>query len=222
MLMISVKNSVNGYEDLGVVRFAEGSTPGLDENIDAEKLTGDADAPQLFFPVPVDKSLIVNVIPWAGVNMTVPMSYTFSWEANNLITVSGIESFNQGTQVFLEDKKMGQMQDLVLNPEYQFTSKPDDNAGRFVLHFTKSAIGIDEKNAGFQIYSFEDYVYVKNLVKGATNGHVWIYDLTGRTVFNADLKDFTINKFNPGVNEGYYVVRVITKDGVYTQKVYLN
>ena len=141
--------------------------------------------------------------------------------ANNIISVEEIETFNEGTQIYLEDKKENNMQDMVANPVYQFSSAPTDDPARFVWHFTKSTIGIDEKTAGFQIYSFEDYVYVKNLVKGATYGHVWIYDLTGRTVFNADLKDMAINKFEPGTVAGYYLVRVVSKDGVYTQKVYV-
>ncbi len=221
MLYVNVRNAQNEKLDIGVVRFSSETTLGMDENIDAEKLAGDFDAPQLWFPVPGDKNLIVDVLPWMGINMTVPLSYSFSLESNNLIEVSGIDNFKQGTQIFLEDKKLDLMQDLVLNPEYQFTSSPTDNPARFLLHFTKSAIGIDEKDKGFQIYSFEDYLYVKNLVKGNTYGTVWMYDLTGRTVFHADLKDFTINKFNPGVNGGYYAVKVITKDGVYTEKVYL-
>jgi hypothetical protein len=48
-----------------------------------------------------------------------------------------------------------------------------------------------------------------------------MYDLLGRKVFLANLKDMELNKFLPGVNEGYYMVRVVTSDNSFTQKVYL-
>ncbi|HNW76805.1 MAG TPA: T9SS type A sorting domain-containing protein, partial [Bacteroidales bacterium] len=221
MLTIGITNSVNGYSDLGVIRFSGETTLAMDENIDAEKLTGDADAPQLFFPVAGNHNLIVNVIPWASVNMTVPMSYTFSQTGNNLITVEGINSFKEGTKLFLEDKKENIIQDMVKTPEYQFSSTPQDDPARFVWHFTKSTIGIDENDGGFRIYSFDQYFYIRNLVKGDTYGSVSVYDLLGRNVFTADLNNLEINKYNPGVNEGYYMIRVVTHDGVYTQKVYI-
>ena len=72
-----------------------------------------------------------------------------------------------------------------------------------------------------QIYSFDEYVYVRNHVKGNTKGIVQIFDLLGRKVFQENLKEMDLNKYLPGVNEGYYMVRVITGDNSYTQKVYL-
>ena len=72
-----------------------------------------------------------------------------------------------------------------------------------------------------QIYSFEEYVYVRNLVKGTTKGTIEIYDLLGRKVFQGNLKDMELNKYLPGVNEGYFMVRVVTEVNSYTKKVYL-
>jgi hypothetical protein len=221
MLTLKVITAANSSSDEAIVRFSDDATAMEDLNIDAVKMYGDINAPQLFFPVPGNKILTVNVLPWTGKTATVPMNFSMAPYTQNEISVDGIESFKPGTEVYLEDKKEVTMTDLVATPKYQFYSTPLDDQARFILHFTKSTIGIDEMITGFQIYSFEDYLYVKNLVKGTTTGHIWIYDLTGRTVFNADLKDLSINKFDPGVVEGYYVARVVTRDGVYTQKVYL-
>jgi hypothetical protein len=30
-----------------------------------------------------------------------------------------------------------------------------------------------------------------------------------------------LNRITPGINEGYYAVKAVTKDGVFTRKVYL-
>jgi hypothetical protein len=223
LLQIKAVNSSNGFADLGNIRFAEGTIPGLDENVDALKLSGDENAPQIYFPVPGGFDLQVNVLPWVDKTMTVPMSFRMLSSATNEISVEGIESFKSGTQVYLEDTKDTKMQDMVANPTYQFTSTSQDDPARFLWHFTKSTIGIEDPAlSAMQIYSFDQNVYVKNLVKGTTRGVLFIYDLTGRTVFTADLKDMPLNKFNPGVVGGYYVARVVTNDHSYTQKLYLN
>ena len=222
MLWMNVANSANSYSDLGIVRFAEGTTAGLDENIDALKLTGDADAPQMYFPVPGDKRLHVNVLPWTGINQVVPMSFTFSLDASVTITASNIESFRSTTRIYLEDKKEAKMHELTVDPAYPCTASPNDDPNRFVLHFYNPAFGVEDKNlAGMQIYSFDEYLYVRNLVKGTTKGTIQMYDLLGRKVFQGTLKDMELNKYLPGVNEGYYMVRVVTEDNSYTQKVYL-
>ena len=60
-----------------------------------------------------------------------------------------------------------------------------------------------------------------NRANGNGSGDIYIYDLIGRLVFKDRLKDIDLNKFEPGINEGYYMVRVVTSDNSYTQKVYL-
>jgi hypothetical protein len=222
MLRINVVNSTNSYSDIGIVRFSEGTTPGLDENIDALKLDGDADAPQLYFPVPGDHNLIVNVLPWTGINQVVPMSFKFTLDGSVTITATNLESFRNGTKIYLEDKKDASLKELSIMPDYTFTSLSTDDPNRFALHFYNPFFGIEGKNlAGMQIYSFEKYVYVRNLVKGTTKGTIEIFDLLGRKAFSGNLKDMELNKYLPGVNEGYYMVRVVTEDNAYTQKVYL-
>ena len=126
------------------------------------------------------------------------------------------------TRIYLEDKKEGQTQELTVNPVYTFTASSDDDVNRFVIHFYNPNVGVDNKDlSGIQIYSFDDYVYVRNLVKGTTKGSIQIYDVLGKKVFSGILQDMELNKFMPGVMEGYYMVRVITADNSYTQKVYL-
>lgn len=219
---LTATNSVNSYADICTVHFQENSTLGFDENVDAEKLAGLTEAPQIYFPLEDGKNATINVQPWTGINQVVPVGLTFSQNATCTITASNLESFRSGTRVYLEDGRDASMNELTVNPVYTFTSSPTDNPNRFALHFYNPTFGIDNKNvAGMQIYSFEDYVYVRNLVKGTTRGTIQIYDMLGREVLHGNLKDMELNKFLPGVNEGYYMVRVVTADNSYSQKVYL-
>ena len=72
-----------------------------------------------------------------------------------------------------------------------------------------------------QIYSYEDFVYVKNVGAANAQGDVFIYDLTGRLIFQDKLQNSLVSKYTLNVNEGYYVVKVVTPDNTYHQKIYL-
>jgi hypothetical protein len=212
----------NGYKDEAKVWFNNSATVNFEPEYDTYKLWGLAEAPQFYSVLADNNNAAINALPWGGINTVVPMGFSLKADAPVTITASNMESFKPGTRIYLEDKKVANTQELTVNPVYTFTASPNDDPNRFVLHFYDPSFGIEDKNlAGMQIYSFEDYVYVRNLVKGTTKGTIQIFDLIGRKVFQGTLKDMELNKYLPGVDEGYYMVRVVTEDNSYTKKVYL-
>ena len=217
---IILKATANGISDDAHIIFNSNSTIGFDPEVDAYKLFGVETAPNFYSRM--DTIMAVNELPWTGLNQVVPMGFKMGIPGPVTITASNIESFKPGTRIYLEDKKVANTQELTSNPIYTFTASPNDDPNRFVLHFYNPSYGIEDKNlASMQIYSFEDYVYVRNLVKGTTKGTIQIYDMLGRKVFQENLKDMELNKYLPGINEGYYMIRVVTSDNFYTQKIYL-
>jgi hypothetical protein len=155
-------------------------------------------------------------------NTVVPLGFSLNADAPVTITASNLESFKSGTKIYLEDTKDASMNELTINPVYTFTASATDAVNRFVLHFYNPSWGIADFNTpGLQIYSFDEYVYVRNLSGGNTKGEILIYDQLGRKVFIGKLQDIVLNKYLPDVNEGYYMVRVVTLDNSYTQKVYI-
>jgi hypothetical protein len=212
----------NGYKDEAKVWFNHSATVNFDPEYDNYKLTGLDEAPQFYSQLADGNNAAINTLPWSGLNTVVPMGFSLKADAPVTITASNMESFKPRTRIYLEDKKEANTQELTVNPVYTFTASPNDDPNRFVLHFYNPSYGIEDKNlAGLQIYSFEEFVYVRNLVKGITKGTIQIFDPIGRKVFQGTLKDVELNKYLPGVNEGYYMVRVVTDDNSYTQKVYL-
>ena len=45
--------------------------------------------------------------------------------------------------------------------------------------------------------------------------------MIGRELYQGHLVSNMLNRITPVINEGYYVVKVVTNDGVYTGKIYL-
>lgn len=212
----------NGYKDEAKVWFNNSATVNFEPEYDNYKLIGSDGAPQFYSQLADGNIASINTLPWGGLNTVVPMGFSLKADAPVTITASNMESFKPGTRIYLEDIKEASMNELTINPVYTFTASSIDDASRFVLHFYNPSFGIEDKNlAGMQIYSFEDYVYVRNLVKGTTKGTIQIYDPIGRKVFESTLKDMELNKYLPGINEGYYMVRVVTVDNAYSKKIYL-
>ncbi|MCX6246896.1 MAG: T9SS type A sorting domain-containing protein [Bacteroidetes bacterium] len=219
-LILTVKG--NNFRDETRIRFDSAATVLFDPHHDAYKLDGADEAPQLYTVLDDSTRVALNTRPWSGFNTTIPLGFHIGVASTDTILASNLESFLSGIVIWLEDKKTGGWSDLTQWPMYVFSTLPQDSADRFLLHFMNPYTGLYSISAGFvQIYSYDDAVYVMNKPAGNGNGKVSIYDLVGRLVFKDKLKHAGLNKYVPGIQEGYYVVKVITPEQTSTQKVFL-
>jgi hypothetical protein len=215
--------SANGIADDAHIIFNPEATLGFDSRLDAYKLFGVEQAPNLYSRM--DTIMAVNELPWTGNNQIVPLGFICGVSGNYTITASNLSSFKPGVSVLLEDATKPSnldWQDLTKDPTYQFSYNVGEDPNRFLLHFTNPFYGVNEHalNA-LQIYSYEEFVYVKNLAGNQTKGDLLIYDQLGRKVFQDKLQNLMLNKFNPGLHESYYLVKVVAPDNTYTEKVYI-
>ena len=219
-LILTVRG--NSFTDESRIRFDSATTVLFDPDHDAYKLDGADDAPQLYSVLPDSTKVALNARPWGGYYTVIPLGFHIDDATTDTLIASNLESFQPGIVIWLEDKKTGTWTDLTLTPEYIFNSLPGDNPDRFLLHFSNPYTGFTARTKGFiQIYSFDASVYVMNRTIGNSAGDIFIYDLIGRLLFKDKLKNIGLNKFEPGVNEGYYIVKVITDTNAATQKVFL-
>jgi hypothetical protein len=225
LLRINATDLQTSNSDEVLVAFNDNTTLGYDGEYDVLKGMNGAGLPDLYFPiVGTDETnkLAQNWVPFTGINQVVPLNFTCEANGDFNINASNIESFPVGTVIYLEDISRNYWQNLNDNPTFRLTFTAGNGDKHFNLHFTYPFMGVDNKNIEqFQIYSFEQNFYVKNVLGGDTKGKVELVDMTGRTVYRATLDNTLINKFWPNVVEAYYVVRVITDAKVYTQKVYI-
>ena len=80
----------------------------------------------------------------------------------------------------------------------------------------------DQQPEKFQVYAWEDAVYVKMLTTGEVHGTVALYDLAGKMVFSSGLANLRLNKFRPALVRGLYLVKVQTSRSVVTDKIFIN
>jgi uncharacterized repeat protein (TIGR01451 family) len=224
-LLLKAEGST-GLNDQAIVYFRPEVTTGFDYGFDFLKLYGFQGAPQLCAVTSDDVRLSVEGIPFAGKNTVVPLE--FSVETNGTgdysIKASKLETFPTGTTITLEDKKTQATQELTANPVYNFSYVNGDDPARFLLHFYNPLFGIEDhgKNMDMQIYSYSHDIYLQDFTGNPEKGEMFLYNMMGQEVAHKHVSAISLNKYTLNLPNGYYIVRVITKDKTYNSKVYLD
>ncbi len=162
-----------------------------------------------------------NVLPENWIEDTeqpiIPVGFELEEGVSCTISSSGLETFDLNSTIFLEDLVENVMHDLA-NGDYSFVSVNPENPDRFLLHFG-SSLDVEEMEFNpIQIYSYNEFVYIKTPIN--TSGNAVVYDLMGREIISFDLQDGLTKK--PVFESGYFIVKVVTADKLTTQKIYIS
>jgi hypothetical protein len=207
----------NGLSDKALVAFRPEATSAFDPEYDAYKLSGSADAPQIYMITP-ETNLSINTLPDVNVHPVLPIGYTVGVAGENSITVGGFESFAPGTALYLEDLLANKTQDLVANPVYTFMASPGQQEHRFNLHF--APVGVDEVDgSSIRIYASNQTVYVN--IPSALNGDIVIYNIMGTEVARKQIISGSLNKISLNLSTGYYIVKVLGDSQTSSGKIFI-
>jgi len=186
---------------------------------------GDEYAPQLFSFKPGDSNeLSINVMPEIRNPLIVPVWLNVGVNGEYKITASQMESFEPNVSLYLEDLKLGKVQDLRVNPVYTFVARTSDTAHRFNLNFSNFPYGITETVSAnaIRIYSDGQTIYVRTDTGTSGDATMLVYDAIGRLLYQRSFNAVSLNKFKMNLSHGYYIIKVLANSGVYTQKVFID
>lgn len=219
---LRIKAWENNMMDEMVIKFLNGATGGEDE-FDGHRFFGGSGRPQIYSEYSGNNPLCINALPDLLLNVTVPLSFKAAVSSVCTLEFDQTESFTGTTSIFLEDLKVNTFQDIIANNVYEFSYFVNDDPDRFLLHFNDAALACGDIQAkeDVRIYSFLNDVYVNILFPGDLKGSLTIYNMIGSEVFNSKMNNKGLNKFQPGLISGYYLVKVVTDHRVYSQTVFL-
>ena len=207
--MVRLKLICKNNIDETIVRLAHEASAGFDGEWDAHKFFADNDTLAEIYSNG-SLPLSVNSLAEPG---AVPVG--IRWKQGGICMISASD-VNDLTNVFLEDKKTGNVTDLKKQP-YAFTVEPGDDEQRFVLTFDLLSI-YDKEREKIKIYSSGNAFYIDN--SGAPGaGEYIVYNLAGQVILKGSL--------NAGHNEGLinipgiYIVKVIMDQAVASEKVHI-
>jgi len=207
----------NGYSDKMIVQFNEEATAGFDGEFDAWKFKGDEAAPQLY-SVYDGNELSVNILPFEGENMIIPVNFEAGADGQYTITADELENFEAATEIWLEDLKNDEMIDLTQTASYSFGASQNDEANRFLLHFNNTAFGTEENSViDLNIYSYGPKVYLTS--QNTIDGNIKVVNMLGKVVYKSGLSNSTYFEIGLDVMPGYYLVGFTNDEKTITKKV---
>ncbi|MFZ4412597.1 MAG: T9SS type A sorting domain-containing protein [Bacteroidales bacterium] len=161
----------------------------------------------------------INVLDDANSSVVVPLAFKAGVDGNYTLNAIEIGNFTLCSTILLEDIKTGLIQDLLNNAVYNFTASTTDNTNRFLLHFeaAPNAIGKDHQTET-NIYAYEKSIYINTKQKIK---QISVYNLSGQLLSGiSNVSGFQKINLN-GNTIGCYIVRLITENQVYTEKIIL-
>ena len=188
------------------------ATSGFDLDSDSYFLPGYA--PQ-FYSVSGELHLSTNTLPVCDQTTVVPFSFIKSTGNSYQIKAETIENISQN--VYLTDLKTGQVQNLIQDPEYTFTSESNDNPSRFHLSF--GPVGINEKEPeGNMIYYYDGKIHI--LYAGLRR--VQVFTITGQLLLDENMHSTGWYSSKFSFQSGYYIVRLSTESEIRDIKIFIN
>jgi hypothetical protein len=223
-LVIKATGYINSYFDIVSIQFNPTATPGYNEGCDALKLAGYAEAPQLYTLIN-DTNVTCNALPFNHSTITVPMGFSCGLSGDYTLIADSLQTFDPAISITLEDLQVRTTQNLRTNPVYEFSYATTDDPKRFLLHFNNPTFGTSEILANtepVQIYSYGNSVYIRKTGTDPLNGQLFVYDPLGKELYNSNVDDSPLSKYNLSLSTGYYLVKVVTGASVYSKKVFIN
>ncbi len=218
-LRLSVQSG--DYSDELLIGFDNAASNAFDPSMDAQKLRGSAEAPQIYSLSAEGVQLSINKMPYQNETVIVPVGFELAAEtAEAVFNFSNLDSFGNWITVFFEDLLTGEMIDIREQPVYNFTHNEGDAILRFRLHFMGVTSVDDMAAANHHIWSHDDRIYITMPESFGNMVRIELFDLLGNRVM-----DMSRSLDNPTIirstAKGVVIVRVTEAHRVYTQKLFI-
>lgn len=218
-LKISIAN--DDYTNNTYLQFREDATFDFDNDLDAYKLFGESEAPQLFTSINNDPYSI-NCLPFSLEEIQVPLGFSNSVASTYMLSAEGFETFlDANFEVTLEDTETGNFINIELGP-YTFSADAQDYPDRFILHFY-GVTSTNEKTDkdGINIFSGNQSIVVAFDQMPLSDVEVKVYNVVGQQLYTEQMAAQKTYSFRFDEKPGYYLVKVSSAQGVWVEKVYV-
>ena len=217
-LTLTLGNGTN-YDD-SYILFESNGKIGTDWYDATKMLTMDKKVPQIYTMVSGDQKTLINTMPLITNPITIPVGIVAPADGNYSIKIAGIENFSSLNGLVLEDLSMHVSQNILQNPEYNFSATGNEDAGRFLLHFNGDLSNPNGDNP-IKIYSSGATINIF-CAAGLQHGRIIMSNMLGQQILDQTLNDQTLNQVTVNAVNGYYIVKVQSDNNVKTAKVYIN
>ncbi|MFZ4523586.1 MAG: T9SS type A sorting domain-containing protein [Bacteroidales bacterium] len=198
-----------------ILAFNPEASDGFDLQYDSYFMGGFAPS---FYTSTNDNYYSLNTLPELRSDLVIPVGFIKNGSSNfNIQLVENIP----GITVYLKDLKLNQDQDLTTFPIYNFTSSDGDNPARFQLHFATVLVNETSKAQPVNIYGVNNTIYIASKTGQILTGDVIVYNMIGQAMIEQSLSHEGLTKITVNSGTGYYLVKVVTPDQIFSGKVFI-
>lgn len=218
--LLRLKTSANTFADEIIVQFRPDATTGYDAAMEAIKMTGQQEAPQLSATSADGENLSINALPFSSEDVIVPLNFSLVPAGEVTFTASGIESFESSVPMYLEDLAQSKVINLREQANYTFSHSGGDAGQRFQLRFKGVNNTPDQPTATEgSVFVSQGYLYIEVPSMQQTTVRVRVYDALGREFSEGKYTHSGLLQLPAPTATGVYVVRVQSGNKVFTAKV---
>jgi hypothetical protein len=222
----------DGRKDQATLAFYSSASEGFDSEFDAMKFMGYGSPNALIYTKGYNGfNYALNFMPDFNPAYIVPLGIEPKGQGVYNIIIEDLSSFDSSTPVYLEDTYTGVWQDMKSNNTYSINMGNNDVENRFFIHFTSNAITNlqskeTEQEANNKIYCNGKTVFLSYYGDAQRNelSQLMVFDHVGRLVSSQSLtllKGVQQYEIPSDLAKGSYIIKLQTKDKVYTTRTIL-
>lgn len=147
---------------------------------------------------------------------TVP--FNFKGGRSGVFTLSFTQEQGDFDTLYLEDKKVGFMQDLLTNPIYSFAASEGDDPERFVLHF--GAVASQPGGRLPAVVSAGNGRLMADLSNVEGETILEVFDVSGRKIYSTKLAGKSVFEMPIHIASQIVIVRLTNPNGYLNTKLY--
>lgn len=218
--LLRLKSDANSFSDEIIVQFRSDATTNYDAPLEARKMTGQQEAPQLSATSNDGENLSINALPFSSEDVIVPINFSLVPAGEVTFAASGIETFQNSVPMYLEDLSLSKVINLREQSTYTFSHSGGDAGQRFQLRFKGVNSTPDQPTATEgSVFVSNGYLYIDVPSMQQTAVDVRVFDALGREFSEGKYTLSGLLQLQAPTATGVYVVRVQSGNKVFTAKV---
>jgi len=203
------------HYDEAFVQISAGSSSGFDSQYDAYMIPGNSNYPHIFTKASDQNLLSINTQP---AFVTVPVEFTTGSAGTYKITFGKIESFDANQTLYFEDKSTSTAINIRNTGVFVFSSDGSGETDRFALHFQEVGIN-DHTQTDFFTWNTGHTIHISAKTGVHTIDHMDLFNLTGQCVLSTGNLNLPATIHQDNLCDGLYILKMTTREGIFTQKI---
>ena len=210
----------DNYFDQTSIRILEGSIEERDPFDAAKFFSFSQEVPQIFSQAADHAWLALNTVPAVSHNSEFTLGLRAPAAGQYTLTLTENSGAFMSHPLFVRDLKTGAVHNLQQSHSFSFQAAQGEDPARFVLTFAQPTNVPTLGESLVNIYTWGNTLYL-NFSTEAPGRLMQVYDLSGRVIMSRKLNQGTSHTYQLNAEQGVYVVRVSSPEGVSSQRVFV-